>query len=114
MRNKIFAFFVFSILLTSCGNDLENNRNSESILKEKPTQDTRQELYNIIKYFTSDEYQKLTQGLSKEEVQKDMAMILLPKCRQLLLENDYTEEEIKMKFNDDYKLIILEAFNLKK
>lgn len=55
------------------------------------------------------EAMKGKEHLSKEELQKEMALYILEDCKQILLENGYTTTDFSSLFNDDYKLIILEA-----
>ena len=55
------------------------------------------------------EAMKGKEHLSKEELQKEMALYILEDCKQILLDNGYTTDDFTSLFNDDYKLIILEA-----
>lgn len=118
MKKSLFTLICVSTLVfTSCSNDPHQEKEvqdqNQMVTAKKSVGKTQQEIENLLKHFTTKDYHASVSGLSKEEVQKDMAMKLLPKCKQLLMENGYTEDDIN-KFDDDYKTIILTAFNLKK
>lgn len=118
MKKSLFTLIYASTLVfTSCSNDPHQEKEvqdqNQMVTAKKSVGKTQQEIENLLKNFTTKDYHASVSGLSKEEVQKDMAMKLLPKCKQLLMENGYTEDDIN-KFDDDYKTIILTAFNLKK
>jgi len=117
MKKAISAIFCASFAFIGCSSDahVENsvNQPQEQQLANKQSR-AQVRIDNVLKSFTTKDYQSATSTLSKEEVQMDMAMKLLPECKKLLLENGYTEEDFETKFNNDYKQIILTAFTLKK
>lgn len=118
MKKLIFTFIcATTLVLTSCSEDSHQEKEvqgqNQGIAANRSLNRTQQEIENLLKHFTTKDYHSSVSGLTKEEVQKDMAMKLLPKCKQLLMENGYTEDAIN-KFGNDYKTIILTALNLKK
>ncbi|MGK6344239.1 hypothetical protein ACMGDK_18665 [Chryseobacterium sp. DT-3] len=118
MKKLIFTLICTTTLVfSSCSEDSHQEKEvqeqNQVVTANKSVNKTQQEIDNLLKYFTTKDYHYSVSGLTKEEVQKDMAMKLLPKCKQLLMENGYTEDAIN-KFDNDYKAIILTAFNLKK
>jgi len=118
MKKIIFTLVCATTLVfTSCSEDSHQEKETQDrnqvVAANKSVNKTQQEIENLLKHFTTKDYHSSVSGLTKEEVQKDMAMKLLPKCKQLLMENGYTEDDIN-KFDNDYKTIILTAFNLKK
>ena len=118
MKKLIFTLICATTLVfTSCSDDSQQEKEvqgqKQAVTANKSVSKTQQEIDNLLKHFTTNDYHSSVSGLTKEEVQKDMAMKLLPKCKQLLLENGYTEDDMN-KLGNDYKTIILTAFNLKK
>lgn len=118
MKKLLFTLIsATTLVFTSCSNDPHQEKEvqdqNQVVTSKKSVSKTQQEIDNLLKHFTTKDYHSSISGLTKEEVQKDMAMKLLPKCKQLLMENGYTEDAIN-KFGNDYKTIILTAFNLKK
>lgn len=118
MKKSFLTFMCVSVLTIGCSGDPQKG---EAEIKEqnqaaasKSISSAQEDIQNLLKYFTTEDYQKSTAHLTKEEAQKDMAMKLLPKCKELLIENGYSHDDFATKFNNDYKLIILAAFNLKK
>jgi hypothetical protein len=118
MKKLIFTLIcATTFVFTSCSEDSHQEKkvqdHNQEIAAKMSANKTQHEIENLLKHFTTKDYHSSVSGLTKEEVQKDMAMKLLPKCKQLLTENGYTEDDIN-KFGNDYKTIILTAFNLKK
>jgi len=118
MKKLIFTLVCTTALVfIGCSEDSHQEKevqdHEQTVTANKSVNKTQQEIDNLLKHFTTKDYHSSVSGLTKEEVQKDMAMKLLPKCKQLLLENGYTEDAIN-KFDNDYKTIILTAFNLRK
>lgn len=116
MKKAILALFCASFALIGCTSDapVENSVNEPQQQQLANRQSRAQvQIDNVLKSFTTKDYQSATSNLSKEEVQMDMAMKLLPECKKLLVEKGYTEEDFETKFNNDYKQIILTAFTLK-
>ena len=64
------------------------------------------------KNLATDEFVRNKKYLSKEELQKEMALYILDDCKSILLENGYAQNDFSEKFNDDYQQIILEAMKL--
>lgn len=75
----------------------ENHSVAEQDLKEK------------WRNLANGEFVKDKKHLTKEELQKEMALYILNDCKAILLENGYTQNDFSEKFNDDYQQIILEA-----
>lgn len=110
---------ITALVFTSCSDDSQGQDSQIEVQNDTSTANksvakTQQDIDNMLKYFTTEDYHSSVSALTKEEVQKDMAMKLLPKCKDLLFENGYNEDDIVKKFDNDYKTIILTAFNLKK
>ncbi len=118
MKRTILTLFCASFAIIGCTSEahVENSVNEpqqQQLAHRQSGTQTQVRIDNILKSFTTKDYQSATANLSKEEVQMDMAMKLLPECKKLLMENGFTEEDFETKFNNDYKQIILTAFTLK-
>lgn len=120
MKNFLLSLMCGTALIfAGCSDDSQNQDSQiqEQDQQSKPSKsfsEAQQSIDNMLKYLTTKDYYSSVSGLTKEEVQKDMAMKLLPKCKDLLFENGYSEDDIAKQFNNDYQKIILAAFNLKK
>lgn len=120
MKKLVFTLLCTLVLaFTSCSDDSQSpdsqtHEQNQQSKASKSFSEAQQSIDNMLKYFTTKDYHSSVAGLTKEEVQKDMAMKLLPKCKDLLFENGYNEDDIVKQFNNDYQKIILAAFNLKK
>ena len=117
---KHFFIIIASAFIISC----ENNDS----LEKTPTLQSKSEKANSVSIIPKSSYSKAEmalkerfismtksdfligkEGMSKEKFQEEMALYILSDCKDLLKENGYNDSDFSRKFDDDYKLIILEA-----
>ncbi len=118
---KQSLLLLFCVGLFSCSQNeefVEENLNTEKTISssyevfvapKEQTSTTEQDLKEKWRNLANGEFVKDKKHLTKEELQKEMALYILDDCKAILLENGYTQNDFSDKFNDDYQQIILEA-----